>query len=1213
MYTEMTTHPNDRPSTSKNKAAQKTPPWEVETVIVQGENRTHLVERLKELQATITGEPPVRLVDIAATLNTQAEQQACRIALVAATVDELSARIDRALGRLSADECPFINDAAGIYYFSKPLYQPGSMAFLFPGEGAQYLSMLGDLCPHFPEVDETLAFADNAFRNHDPDAMVISDFVRFPKNAEPEEVANAQRELGRLDSTMVSVLFADWSINRLLENLELKPDVIAGHSAGELAALGAAKSLDVKHQAVNVVGMMQALRNPDVATDRTYELLAIGASREVVGAAMERAMAKIANGEELHLAMDNCPHQTVLVATPDAMTAVVDELTVAKVMHEKLQFDRPYHTYLFEPYLAELAEHFAEVPFHNPPVTVYSCTTARPFPRNPDEIRDLALSHWASPVRFTDMVRQMHADGVRIFVEAGPRGNLSSFAADILRGEEFLAVASNVQRRSGIVQLNHMVAQLAAHHVPMRLDHLYERRDHKRFSWPLAKPSSSPAAPAVSQQPAPNPTNHASTGVVEPNPQPTAAPVPNPAPASPETQNIQPQNPVPPVSGPSETGTVMNLYLSVMDQFLSDQEAVTKAYLQQRNTGRRRSPRRSRTTAARTRQPAHPLATASPQPPVAAPPSTGPGPLIGEIVSHDPGKSLVMRRRLDLKEDIYAGEHTVGGRDVSKVDPTHHGLPVMPMTFNLEMMAEVGSLLVPGYVVAAICDVQLQRWLAFDADVGLIQVSAIVSDEPAPASEPSGSKLIKVEVRDLGSAYSPDENGFAASSGTVVMAPHFPAAPKPKAAPLENAHPTRPTLDQVYQSLFHGPLFQGVTSLDTCGDAGIDATIRVLPRNGLLRSNDDPQFLFDPVFIDVSMHPTVAWHLEQPDQSGRILLPYEMKRIEFFGPCPVVGAEFTNRSRVAHASSRQFHQDGEIIDSNGHIWCRLNGVRSWRFYLPFGEVNFHGPKDEYFLTKDWPQAMPGSTEPVPTEEPTAFGGMNAPTDADNWCVRFTPTPDLMQSALQTAAAQVTLSKRERQIHRALRASEAERSRWLFGRVAAKDAARILWWLRHNDRLFPADIEIDRDDLGRLRATPSGMGRASDFPNVSFASTNSFMVAAASVGSPVGVAIADLNDDEEPWDETILAQVKEASNADAELPARLTAARDAVVQALGDQVVRDPRQVDVRQWDDEGNVYVALDTPLCTAYPEYLGKRIIVRTFRCQDMIIATTLGQCEAT
>ena len=93
-------------------------------------------------------------------------------------------------------------------------------------------------------------------------------------------------------------------------------------------------------------------------------------------------------------------------------------------MATPLPFDRPYHSPLFRPVCAELAGVFAGLPFAAPRTTVYSCATARPYPGDPDGIRRLANAQWAMPVRFRELVEAMYRDGVRVFVEAGPRGTL---------------------------------------------------------------------------------------------------------------------------------------------------------------------------------------------------------------------------------------------------------------------------------------------------------------------------------------------------------------------------------------------------------------------------------------------------------------------------------------------------------------------------------------------------------------------------------------------------------------------------------------------------------------------------------------------------------------------------------------------------------------------------------------------------------------------
>ncbi len=1202
--------------------------WETEVFTLCGADRNELVARLADLKTIVSGQSPPELVDMAATLaDAFVTEGAERIALVAGTHEDLLRRIDRASERLSDPNCHQITDAAGIYYAEKPLYAPGRLAFLFPGEGAQYLSMLGDLEPHFPELRDYIDQGGRIFSAHDDGPFRIEDVFRFPRDVQGPEREAADRELGQLDRTMFSVLLGCLCVNEVLEQLKIVPDCVAGHSAGELAALSAVGCFSDSAGLENIPGMMGALR--EGATDNEHAealLFAVGASREAMANLIQSTQNElIASGADpqIYIAMDNCPHQTVLVGAPAAMLVLEEQLQARKLMYERLPFTRPYHTHLFEPYLERLSEHFVADQFQAAKKTVYSCTTTKPFPSDPAAMRDLAIAHWASPVRFTEMVRQMHADGVRLFVEAGPRGNLSSFVTDILRGEQFLAVPANTPRRAGVTQLNHLVGQLAAHGVPLDYRPFYARRSPQRVDWPAAATSSSTAATQATET-----LTSATSTLADPlatTATATAPPAPQSSPAAPLVAAAI-GNPTQ-FAASSPQGTVVNQFFHVMEQFLDDQQTVIQSYLAQRGRRPRRVVRRGaprRSTAAAVAPSATLLPAAAPvdhaiAPNTETPTTTAPAealhagksnPLIGEIVAHEPGQRIVMRRRLDVSEDLYAGEHTVGGREVSQVDPSQHGLPVMPMTFNLEMMAEVANQLVPGQVTIAIRDVQLARWLAFEEDVSLVEVEAEVMTKPPKDPQASASAFVRVEVRDLGHVAEPNLPGATAATGTVVLAPQYPEPPGCDLPPLANPHPPVPTLEQMYRNLFHGPSFQGVYQLDTMGDEGIQSQCRVLPRDTLFRSNKNPQFLLDPVTLDIIMHPSAAWHLEQPDQSGRILLPYELKRIEFYGPAPAVGDEFECQSRVGHTSPRQFSHDGDVFDRQGRIWCRLRNVRSWRFYLPFGEVNFHGPKDEYFLTQDWPGLLPPGVLDGAADEAESFGGKLAPSDVDAWCVRFTPSADLLQPALQTAAAQVTLSKNEQRELRDLRLPPAEHTRSVFGRIAAKDAARILWRLHNGARLFPADIEIGCDGYRRPTAALRGGNSPADFPAVSFAATDRFMVGVATRRRLVGVGLVDL-EAPLPTAPAPIEIVGGSELEEEETQARLAATCQAVVAALGPELV-DAARLRIERYDALTEIaYVQLDTALASTFPEFLGRSLVVRTARHEEHVAAVTLCDCE--
>ena len=75
-----------------------------------------------------------------------------RLAIVAKSVSDLAEKLQRAAERLADTDCRQIRDVQGIYFFENPLAETGKLAMLFPGEGAPYLGMIGDLPGRFPEV-----------------------------------------------------------------------------------------------------------------------------------------------------------------------------------------------------------------------------------------------------------------------------------------------------------------------------------------------------------------------------------------------------------------------------------------------------------------------------------------------------------------------------------------------------------------------------------------------------------------------------------------------------------------------------------------------------------------------------------------------------------------------------------------------------------------------------------------------------------------------------------------------------------------------------------------------------------------------------------------------------------------------------------------------------------------------------------------------------
>ena len=111
---------------------------------------------------------------------------------------------------------------------------------------------------------------------------------------------------------------------------------------------------------------------------------------------------------------------------------------------EVLPFARPYHTPSFGAVLEPIADCLARLTFRPPVLPIYSCATTGRMPDSPVAVRELAVAQWTRTVAFRDTIEAMHADGLRLFIDVGARGNLAGFVQDTLRGRPAFAIAANV-------------------------------------------------------------------------------------------------------------------------------------------------------------------------------------------------------------------------------------------------------------------------------------------------------------------------------------------------------------------------------------------------------------------------------------------------------------------------------------------------------------------------------------------------------------------------------------------------------------------------------------------------------------------------------------------------------------------------------------------------------------------------------------------------
>jgi malonyl CoA-acyl carrier protein transacylase/4'-phosphopantetheinyl transferase EntD/acyl carrier protein len=508
-----------------------------------------------------------------------------RLAVVGSTVAEWGERLAAAARLLAEPARTRINDTArGIYYQDLPLGREGRLALLFPGEGAQYPNMLADLCLQYPEMVGCFDLLDRAL--DDGQSPPPSQFIFSPPAPADAAGDDGAQWMWRMDAGVEVVFTANRAMLHVLQGLGVRPDVIMGHSTGEYNALLAAGAIRVRDD----TELLRHLRDGNrlsaklLAEDRVQRgaLLAVGpADPQVIARITQPARAAVsADGDtadaRVWLALDNCPHQVVLFGTEVAIDVLAAELRGAGAVCQRLPFDRAYHTPLFAPVRDELAKLFADVLFEPPQTQVYCGATAQPYPPDPHEIRRLLLEQWTSPVRFREAIENMYAAGVRIFVEAGPRGNLTAFVDDTLRGRPHAAIASDVISRPSHWQLRHVAARLIAQGVGVRLDFLGGLRAPRPQSVPSAR-GNGEHRPMPDRGPMPL---RLSLPFIE---------LPDRAPAVPSERRQASADDSRPRGTPQATPAVsapqgradeaMKAYLGTMARFLETQQAVMQRFL----------------------------------------------------------------------------------------------------------------------------------------------------------------------------------------------------------------------------------------------------------------------------------------------------------------------------------------------------------------------------------------------------------------------------------------------------------------------------------------------------------------------------------------------------------------------------------------------------------------------------------------------------------
>lgn len=272
-------------------------------------------------------------------------------------------------------------------------------AYVFPGQGAQFVGMGKDLYENSPAARDMFEKANTILGFRITDLMF----------------SGTDEDLRQTKVTQPSIFLHSVILAKVLGD-EFSPNMVAGHSLGEFSALVAAGALSFEDGLRLVAARAMAMQK---ACEKEPSTMA--AVLGLDDAKVEEICRSI--DEVVVPANYNCPGQLVISGSVKGVEIACQKLTEAGAKRAlKLAVGGAFHSPLMEPARQELEAAIMNTPFSKPLCPIYQNVTALPT-TNPDEIRKNLIAQLTAPVRWTQTVQNMVADGATSFVELGP-GNV---------------------------------------------------------------------------------------------------------------------------------------------------------------------------------------------------------------------------------------------------------------------------------------------------------------------------------------------------------------------------------------------------------------------------------------------------------------------------------------------------------------------------------------------------------------------------------------------------------------------------------------------------------------------------------------------------------------------------------------------------------------------------------------------------------------------
>jgi len=381
--------------------------------------------------------------------------------------------------------------AQGVFRGSGP--KPGKIAFLFPGQGSQYVNMGRELLsePAFAEVIK------------EGDAVMtpilgkpLTSYIYVDAN-DPDALKKAEYDLMQTAITQPAMLMLDAALCRLLKEYGFEPDMVMGHSLGEYAALNAAGVMPFA-EALEASAARGAEMSR-VKVDDNGWMAAVMAPLDVVLSTLNEIDGYVIP------ANINSYNQVVIGGASKAVERVIEVFTQKGYQAQRIPVSHAFHTRIVAPASGPLRKQLDRFHITPPRIPLVANVTGEVYPTTVEEIKDILEKQIASPVQWVKGLETLYREGVRCFVEVGPKKALKGFVDDVLGSKpDVVSLFTNHPKTGTLQSFNQALCGLYAAGYGLVDETITTRQDGAVQSGAtVAATVASAATPAVASASAP--------------------------------------------------------------------------------------------------------------------------------------------------------------------------------------------------------------------------------------------------------------------------------------------------------------------------------------------------------------------------------------------------------------------------------------------------------------------------------------------------------------------------------------------------------------------------------------------------------------------------------------------------------------------------------------------------------------------------------------